>query len=280
MAGAASMVGTLAGIFQMLPTILTAMQALVYVVAIMFFGSIAIWGYRGFLTRWKKLALRLVLGAICLVTGISITPLLGISNTFLKLVQLDIFIGMLVSSIVILITLKLMTLSVPYSTVLKERIKRMTDKLEKRKDKDAKMPEDRLRHPATIAGLVIFIGFIAFSLINFHGFPNMQQSIFSSLGISDSDMAKINDAMSQFLNSPFANLSAGCMSTLEEVQGKEGLTEAVFEDPVIKSMVEAAVGEPVSELYKMESGGKTLVIAAMSSGKRCFATPDEFCICS
>jgi hypothetical protein len=194
--------------------------------------------------------------------------------------QLDMFIGMLVSSIVLLAAMKLMTLSVPYSAVLKEKIKRMMDKLEKRKDKDAKMPEDRLRHPATIAGLVIFIGFIAFSLINFHGFPDMKQNIFSSLGISDSDMAQINDAMNQFQSSPFANLSAGCMSTLSEIQGKEGLQDEVYEDDAVKVMIEQAAGGPVSEMYKLESGGKTLINAAMASGKHCFATPTEFCICS
>jgi hypothetical protein len=273
------MAGTLAGIFQMLPVILSSIQILIYIVAILFFGSIAVWGYRGFLTRMKRLLLRLVLGAICVVTGVAIAPLVGLGNPLFKLLQLDSFVGMFISSIVLLVALKLMTLSVPYSTVLKERIKRLQEKLEKRKDKDAKAPEDRLRHPATVAGLVLLIGFLGFSLLNFHGFPDMKQSIFSTLGISESDMNKINDALNQFVNSPFANLSSNCMSALEEMQGKN-IQETVFTDAATKAILEQGANESVSEMYRLESGGKVLINAAMESGRHCFATPYEFCICT
>lgn len=280
MAGAASMVGSLAGIFQMLPALLNLTQIAFYIVSIVFFGWIAVLGYRSFLPKLKRLGLQIVLGAISMVCGISLSAFFQYNNILYQILWVDKLVGMLVTSIVLLISMRLMTQCIPYGPTLREHIKRLQEKLEKREDRNAKMPENRLRHPATIAGLVIFIGFIAFSLINFRGFPDMKQSIFSSLGISDSEMAKINEAMQQFLNSPFANLSAGCLSSLEEVQGKEGLREVTFEDAAIKSMVEAAAGEPVSEMYKLESGGRTLVIAAMSSGKRCFATPTEFCICS
>lgn len=279
MAVDASMVGTLAGIFKMLPFIMSSVQILVYIVAIFFFGSIAVTGYRGVLTRPKRLLLRIVLGTICVVTGISIAPLLQIDNQLLKLAQLDAFLGMLVSSIVILASMRLMTLNIPYSAVLREKIARLKEKLEKREDRDAKIPKDRIRHPATIAGLAVFIGFIAFSLLNFHGFPNMQQNIFSALGISESDMSKISEAMEQFQSSPFSNLSAGCMSALQEIQGKN-IQETVYDNAAVRALIENGAGETISEMYRLESSGKILINAAMSSGRHCFATPDEFCICS
>lgn len=277
-----SMAGTLVGIFQMLPTMLSFAQILIYIVAILFFGSIAIWGYRGFLTRARRLLLRIVLGAICIVTGVAIASLMPLDNALLKLLQLDSFIGMLVSSIVLLVALKLMTLNVPYSTVIRERIRCLEEKLAERKDKDAKMPEDRLRHPATIIGLALFLGFLGFSLLNFHGFPDMKQNIFSTLGISESDMNKINDAFSQYMNSPLANLSTNCIAAMQEVQGKGDLLKnpPAYTNAALKSEIEEKSGEPVSEMYRVDSSGKTLIIAVLGSNRQCFATPEEFCICT
>ena len=254
-----AMAANLMGIFQMLPTMLSYMQILIYVIAVLFFGSIAVAGFRGFLTWPRKLLLRLVLGAMCVVTGVAITPFVRINNDILSLLQLDSFIGMLVSSIILLVCMHLMTLNIPYSVVLKERIKRLTDRLEKREDKNAKMPENRLKHPATIAGLVLFIAFMGFSLLNFHGFPDMKHDIYSSMGMSESDIASMNDALGQYINSPLANVSANCMAALQEMQGKEGLTETVYENDATKAAVESAAGGTVSEMYKLESGGRTLI---------------------
>lgn len=274
MADAASMVGILAGLFQMLPLIFSTMQILVYVVAILFFGSIAVKGYKGFLAWHKKLLLRIVLGAICVVSGISITPLLRIDNTLFKLAQLDMFAGMLISSIILLISMRLITLNIPFSLVLKEKIRRLQEKLEKRKDKDAKIPENRIKHPATIIGLIIFIGFIAFSLFNFHGFPDMQHSIFSALGISESDMNKISQAMSQY----------ACVSVVQEIGKNESLmanyNQYIYTNPNTKSMIEHGSNDTVSEMYRLESNGKVLIISALSSGRKCYSTETEICTCT
>lgn len=274
MAGVGDMVGSLSGIFQMLPMIFSLMQPLIYVLAILFFGSIAVLGYRGYLTGVKHFLLRLLLGAICVVTGTSIAPLLRIENPLLKLAQLDTFAGMLSSSVILLFSMRLMTLNVPYSTVLREKIRRLQEKLERRQDKDAKIPENRIKNPATIIGLIIFIGFIAFSLFNFHGFPDMQQSIFSALGISESDMNKISQAMSQY----------ACVSVVQEVGKNESLmanyNQYVYTNPNTKSMIERGSNDTVSEMYRLESNGKVLIISALSSGRKCYSTETEICTCT
>jgi hypothetical protein len=277
-----SMAGNMAALFQMLPLIFSVMQLVVYAVAVLFFGSIAIRGWRGYLSRPKRLLMRLALGLICVVTGTGIAPLLAIDNVIFKMLQFETLLGMVVASIVMLVSLRLMTLNVPYSLVLKRKIKSLMEKLEKREDKNAEMPKDMLRSPATIAGIVIFAAFIVLSLLSFRGFPDMQHSIYSAMGLSDADIAMINDAVQQYQNSPFSKLSASCQSAIMEMQGKDELSRnpPLYENDALKAKIESGSGQAVSEMHRLDSNGLTLIKSVGAEGKQCFATTTDFCICA
>jgi hypothetical protein len=282
MVATGAVAGTAAAIFQMLPTLLAVTNIIVYIVAILFFGSIAAKGWRGYMAWPKKLGLRVLLGAVCVITGVAITPLLRLDNPMIKLLQLDMIAGMLIATIVLFAALKLMTLNVPYSMVLKERIAHLQSRLEKRKDKEAEMPKNRLKSPTTIAGIVVFIAFIVFAMMNFHGLPDTKTNLLQSMGLSEADFAKITDAMNAFQNSPLGNMSAGCLASLQEMQGKPSLYEnpPAYANDVLKAEIASKAGQNVAGLYKIDSNGRSLVIALLENGKQCYATTTEFCMCA
>jgi hypothetical protein len=279
---AGEMMGSMAEIFQMLPTLLSLVNIIVYVVAVLFFGSIAAKGWRGYLSWPKKLALRLALGFVCVVTGVSVAPFLRLDGPFFKVMGIDLIAGMIVSTVVIYAAMKLMMLSVPYSLVLKEKIRVLQERLDRRKDRDAEAPKSKIRHPATVAGIVILVVFIAFALLNFRGVPDIRQSMLSGLGLSEEDFSRITEAMNQYASSPLANMSASCLVTVQEMQGKEGLwnNPPQYTNAALEAEIESKSGDSVAGMFKLESGGKTLIVAMLNNTKQCYATTTEFCTCT
>jgi len=266
-----------AGMLKLLPLVSPVISIVIDLAIILFFGSIALIGYKGYLSGIRKLGMRLFFGLVCFMGGVALAPFIPIGDQLLKL-MVGSLIGDAISAAVIAVALRLMTLNLPYSLVLREKIKVLQDKLDKRSDRDAKVPNDRTLEPATVAGILVFLGFIVFSLLNFHGFPDIMKDTMSAMGLGDKELAEISALASQYENSPLANMSAACRSSVS-LLGVSGLTDTVYEDQALKAIIETKENDTVSEMYKMESNGKVLINAALSSGKHCYTTQTEFCYC-
>jgi len=172
-------VQALMGILGSLPQIMGTVQIIVYIFLVLFFGSIAIIGYRGYLGFLFKLLLRLGAGFLSLLGGLAIGSSIPFLNgSIFKLFQLDMIVGGILSSAVFAVSFYLLSFWMKAGNI-EQQIKRLENKLGRMK-KRAERPKMLM-----IIGAVVFVAFLVYIMLNFRGFPNLQEDIFSSLGISD-----------------------------------------------------------------------------------------------
>ncbi|MBL7206380.1 MAG: hypothetical protein ISS36_02145 [Candidatus Aenigmarchaeota archaeon] len=180
-------------IINQLPQILFFSQIIFYVFFILFFGSLATRFYRAYIHPILKFLLGIGIGFLCLISAV---PLSGFFQSFstgiLKLMQIDLFIGGLVSSIVFGIGLFFVT----YRREDIERLKGVIKKLENRIN-TAKKFEGKGINKFTIIGIVIIIAFVAYLLLNFQGLPDTNEDLYSMLGMSPDDLKNISNLLEQ-----------------------------------------------------------------------------------
>ncbi len=299
-----SSLGAMAGLIQNLPVIMPWMQAVIYIFLILFFGSIAIRGYKGYLSGLIHFLLRVGSGFVCLVTGIGLSPLLPIisENTILKITQVDLIIGGIISSIVLLISLYIITLRFPRTLVVKKRIEKLQEKLAKTKDRQ---PSSRKVDPFMIIGAVIIIVFLAVSLMNFRGFPDMTSDLLSQLGITPEEFSQMGALLGGAGGTggglegllpegvvieggkPLAEQSQACMSAMlvmasiqNQLQDPEFLMSHSYSNNAIKSMIERESGKTVVQMFRVTEGGRDVIIAMTEDMFSCIATSSELCMCA
>jgi len=108
--GLENLVSTLPEIMALIPTILYVSQIFIYIILMLFYGSIAMVGFRKRKTFVTGLLGRLVTGALCVLAGTSLSGFVPFFNKgFLKVLQIDTFIAGSVASILLLIALRLIT---------------------------------------------------------------------------------------------------------------------------------------------------------------------------
>ncbi len=302
-----SSLGAMAGLIQNLPAIMPWMQAVIYIFLILFFGSIAIRGYKGYLSGLIHFLLRVGSGFVCLVTGIGLSSLLPIvsENTILKITQVDLIIGGIISSIVLLISLYIITLRFPRTLVVKKRIEKLQEKLAKTKDR---RPSSRRVDPLMIIGAVIIIVFLAVSLMNFRGFPDITSDLFSQFGITPEEFSQLGGMLGGLEGGtggtgglegllpegmvieggkPLTEQSQACMSAMlamapiqDQLQDPEFLMSHSYSNNAIKSMIERESGKKVLQMVLVREGGRDVIIAWTEGMFSCIATSSELCLCA
>lgn len=303
-----SSLGAMAGLIQNLPAIMPWMQAVIYIFLILFFGSIAIRGYKGYLSGRIHFLLRVGSGFVCLVTGIGLSPLLPIvsENTILKITQVDLIIGGIISSIVLLISLYIITLRFPRTLVVKKRIEKLQEKLTKTKDR---RPSSRRVDPFMIIGAVIIIVFLAVSLMNFRGFPDITSDLLSQLGITPEEFSQLGGMLGGLEGGaggtggglegllpegvvieggkPLAEQSQACTSVMlamvsiqNQLQNPEFLMSHSYSNNAIKSMIERESGKTVVQMFRVTEGGRDIIIGLTEDMFSCIATSSELCMCA
>ncbi len=109
--------------------------------------------------------------------------------------------------------------------------------------------------PLRVAGVILIICLLGFSLLTFRGFPNITESIASLLGLSPEQMNALIGGR---------ELPEGCVSTLRVLM-KHGISVLgggnTYEDENTKSMIETETGRQVIFMYRTEFEGKDYILS-------------------
>lgn len=297
--------GALLGILQ--PEIMLLANIVIYIALILFFGSIAILGYKGYLSGLMHFLLRMGSGFICTVTGIGIAPFLPIVNEPIwRMSLMDVVIGGIISSIVLLISFYIITLRFSRSTIINKKIEVLKERLAKTRERP---PSPRKLDPFKITGAVIFLAFLAISLMNFTGFPTMNDRIFSQLGITPEQLSQLagllgggtvgtnntGGGLGGLLpegvviegGKPLNEQSQECMSAMltlagmrAQLENPEFLMNYTYSNAAIKSMIEGESGKTVVQMFRFTGGGKEVIMAITDDMFSCTAIPTELCLCA
>jgi len=97
-------------LFELLPQILSIVQVIIYIILAWVFGSIALKGLKKHLIFPVRMVLRFCVGFLCIVCGIVISGYIPfIQDPLLKLFQIDLTIGSLISSLLFALSFYLIT---------------------------------------------------------------------------------------------------------------------------------------------------------------------------
>lgn len=271
---------TLSELTANLPLILQATQMVVYIFLVLFLGSIAVIGCRLVLPFWKRFLLRIALGFLCLVSGISLAGFMPVFNEGLfRLFQTSMFAAGILSSVVFAVSLYLISLRIPKSEMIKARIEKLEKKLSKvRKKKPIKR---RFLDIGLIAGVLIIAVFLIFVVINFKGFSSFSQDIYSFFGFSPEDIQNIGGALGGLERSQ--NIP-GCTEIMNIIiQNPDMLSDlSIWETYInndLKARMEEDIGMSIAGMQKAEQNGRVIILGIVNINSICIATQDEVCYC-
>ncbi len=267
-----------------LPQILFGLQVIFYIVLILIFGSIIIKGYRGYMHFAVRLLLRLGFGFIALVCGLGLSGLIPMfsDDVFYTLIQsilINPFIGIVISTAVLTISLYLISHNIFNIPGMKKQIAKLQEKLKKAEEVTSKAVKKRLE-PIRIVGIVILVVFLGFSLINFQGFPSLGEELFSFIGITPEEIEELGKYLEGL--GIGKEIPENCVSilTLIDENLDDFLNDRLPEsmDPGIKSMIESNSGFTIVKVYQVTHDQRNFFLG-IEKDNVCSATATEFCEC-
>ena len=266
-----------------LPEFLFIVQILVYWGFIMLFGWIVMFGYRTYSPPVTRFLARLCFGFIALVCGVSVSGLINLDvgsyRILYSFAQLDVFMGGLISSFVLLLSVYLISRNIFNINGIKKAIGRLQKRLESAEK--AKGDKKLLRRPSMVAGLLIFVCYLVFALLNFQGFPVMSERVFSVLGISQGELESLMESAREAQN--ITDSKGGCASVMSVLQANyEKMLNnelPVYENQGTKNMIESETGSKVVMMYTAVYKGREYILAVMENEKVCSATEGRLCSC-
>jgi hypothetical protein len=292
MADFSSMLAFAPEMLRGLPVIFQTVQIVAYLFFILFFGSIVIRGFRGYLPWYMKLLARIGFGFIALICAVALAPLISIGSTgifklIFTIVQLNLWIAGMISTAVLAISLFLISNKIYNVPGMEKAIEKLKLRMEKAKSVEKEMAGktiiQRILEPLTIAGIVIFVAFIAIALINFRGFPNPSDNVLSAIGLNQSDLDKLSGYIETVSPGQNENMPEGCVSALELAQNfRQDIVNnrlPAYSDSGMKSLIESSSGESVFQMYRIEYKQKVYALATTTKQSVCSATGNIFCGC-
>ena len=183
---------------QNLPSIMSFLQLIFFILFALFLGRIAVSGYRSYTPKHVKLLLKLPLGTMALFSGFflsSILPGTGLGKIS-EIFQIEIVLYSIISSLVLLLGLHLLSKNLPNP----HGIKKLIEKLSKTR-------KTKVITPSFIAGacIIALLSFISLSI--FPGFPNIQERFYNEIGMTPEEISSLlSIAESQPGNSQFRTL--------------------------------------------------------------------------
>jgi uncharacterized membrane protein len=239
-----------------------------------------------------KLIGRLGFGFIALICAVALAPLIplestGIYKIIFTLMQLNLWIAGIISTIVLTLSLFLISNKIYNIRGMEKTMEKLKARLEKAKDAMKEMSGksliQNLLQPVRLAGIIIFAVFIAFTLINFRGFPNPTENVLSAIGLNQSDIDKLVGYIGAVSPNQTAPMPEGCVSPLELAQNfQQDILQnslPVYADSGIKSMIESNSKETVELMYRIEYNQKVYALAITTKQSVCSATGSQFCGC-
>jgi len=266
-------------ILKQLPEFFFLSDVLFYVFGALFFGSIAMRGFRGHMHFAPHFAMRVVMGIASIVGGVALQGFFpSLNQGIYQLFRVDLLAGALVSSIIFAVGLYLISFRMINVNSLKKLIRKLQERIEKSK----KIPSKRLgwKDPLKIAGVLVVAGFLVFSLINFSGFPRISDSFLSFVGLSQEDLTELSKQLEGF-GGLEGEVPEGCESIVSilTAAGPDITKLPVSTDETIKSIIEKGSGSEALVVWVAEIGGKDYFIAQTGDSKICSATKTKFCSC-
>ncbi|RLI97485.1 MAG: hypothetical protein DRO99_02980 [Candidatus Aenigmatarchaeota archaeon] len=289
MVDAAGMVATVSELLANLPSIMQGIQVVSYIFLVLFFGSIAVIGYRAYAPFWKRLALRIVFGFFSLFAAVSLVKHMPLfKDGIFKIMQLDMLATGVLASVVFAAGLVLLSRYIPSAPGIKKQINKLEERLQREQSRGE--PKSMILNPFTIAGVVVILGLIGFSAMSFRGFPNFQQEVLSEFGITPEDLQMISSAMGGISSDgldgliPGDSISDDCGTVANLIikhqdQLSSIISNGDYANPTIRDSIEQETGETVSSLKFGDIEGTRVVIGMTDGGTMCISTEQEVCFC-
>ncbi len=267
----------IAELITSLPQILQFIQVFSYIVFVLFFGSIAIKGWKGAPSWLVKVLLRLGAGFVCLIGGITFGPWVPWPMAeMMKLFQIDMIVMGLVVSVIMAIGVALISNNLPGAVQrFENRIRKLQEKLRRIQETGA-----RGVTPQRVVGAVIILVVVVLSAMYFPGFPDMSEELFSTLGpmVGGEGGPGVDIGQLTQMSESCTNALAS-MAEIQQVSPELLMTPEVYTSPALKSLIESETGDGVIEMYKIEYQANVIIYSLMDSGRRCLSTDKEFCLC-
>jgi uncharacterized membrane protein len=292
MADFSSMLAFAPELLKGLPMIFQTIQILAYLFFVLFFGSIIIKGFRGYLPWHMKLLGRLGFGFIALVCAISLAPLIPIESTgiykiIFTLVQLNLWIAGIISAIVLTISMILISNMMYNTKAMEKAMEKLKVRLEKAKSVEKAMAGKKLSfkilQPARAIGIAVFVLFLLFCLLNFRGFPNPTDNVLSAIGLNQTDIDKLSSYIEAVSPNQTAPMPEGCVSPLELAQNfQQAILQnslPAYTDPAMRTLIESSSKDSVELMYRVEYKQKVYALAITTKQSLCSATGTLFCGC-
>ena len=267
----------MADIQALMTAIFQPLQIILYILFILFYGSIIIKAFRGYLPWHMKLLARIGFGFVSLICSIALAPLLPINVAGIyKIIQLDFMVASIISAAVLTISVFLASHKIYNIRGMEKSLEKLKSGLEKAKSIEKEMGNktlvQKLTQPLRLVGIIALAAFIIFSLASFRGFPDMSEKVMSGVYETAMDIQGSNQTVSQ-----------NCVSPLELAQnfGDQMIKGELptYVDSATQSLIESNSGESVIQMYRLDYKQRVFAFAVTSKQSLCSSTGTEFCGC-
>ena len=279
-------------LLRSLPQIFQTVQIAAYILFMLFFGSIVIRGFRGYLPWHMKLLFKMGLGFITLVCAVALAPFMpfggtGVFRLIFIILQADVWIAGIISALLLTVSVYLISSRFYNVKGIEKSLEKLKTKLEKAKkvgkEDEGKTLIQKILQPMRVVGILIFVSLIVIALISFRGFPDTTGNILSAIGLTPQDIDNLTNYI-EAISPSQETMPEGCVSPLELAQNfQESIIRndlPVYADPKIRNLIESnSAGERVALIYRIEYKQRTYALAITEKQSVCSATGDLFCGC-
>jgi hypothetical protein len=179
------------GILENSPEVLFYVQIIAYILLLLFFGRIVILGYRNYIPGWVGLLLKAATGLVVLFAAITLSSmftLTGQIGRIINLVQGNILIFGILTSIIMIFAIYLISKNFPNSKGIRNALQRIDHRMERAQQKK---PAKSNFEPTLALGVLVILALLLFSVVIFQGYPNLSDRLYSEMGTTQEEIAGI-----------------------------------------------------------------------------------------
>jgi hypothetical protein len=282
------------GLLRIAPSLLPQLPLLTFLLFVSFvisfswfLGFIAMRGVRDrwAFNYWIKLGIRLGLGFLCFIIGLSFSVYIPSipSPSFFMIIggYIGMFFGGFAASLILLVALRLVSYKIfnikgmkNYIKHLEERLKRAQEiKVEEAKKSKAR----RVLNPVRIIGLIALAVILIHTALNFPGFPNPYVDTLAILGLEPQDIDNIAQQIGADMDMPpgCENIMILIYDNNDDMMNNRLPTST---DEYARSLVEAE-DHTVIIMYDITHENDDYVLAMTTDSFMCHVKQGQLCGC-
>jgi hypothetical protein len=249
-----------------------------YVVFLLFFGSIAVKGYRAYVSPWIKLGIRIAFGFLSLIGGLALADFFPyLKGGIYELMQADVIVMGVIISALFGVSLYLVSCRIPKAIILKQKLMKLEEELKKVKDEPSPVPKrfDSFK----IAGIALIVIIIIVSFVNFRGFPDPGEGLYSFLGITEEEFNDILNRIQDIQEG--VKTPEGCENNLNLLTefGTQIASLEPYTDDDMKTFIEGQSSKTIVLMYNVSYNQKEIIMAFSDDNFFCSVTEGRFCEC-